>query len=124
MVPVADGSAVAQGGKDMDAAELKRVLVSRRTALKGGGAAAFLVSQAVLFERIGWAPRRPAAATTPAFPDIQFDLGAFINPAQVFNDGGGNVTAQFPPVYTLFLPVVLTRTPTADDQATLAKALE
>ena len=73
----------------MDAAELKGVLVSRRSALKEGGAAAFLVSQAVLFEQIGWAPRRqpsPAAA----FPDIQFDLGAFINPAQVFSDGAGN----------------------------------
>ena len=96
----------------MDAAHLKGVLLSRRSALKGGGAAALLVSQAVLFERIGWAPKRPAASVTAAFPDIQFDLGAFINPAQVFNDGAGNVTAQFPPVYTLFLPVKLTRTPT------------
>jgi hypothetical protein len=86
--------------------------------------AAFLVSQAVLFERIGWAPKRPAAAVTAAFPDIQFDLGAFINPARVFNDGAGNVTAQLPLVYSLFLPVVLTRRPTADDQATLARALD
>jgi hypothetical protein len=108
----------------MDAAELKHVLLSRRSALKGGGAAAVLVSSAVLFERIGWAPRRTAASVTPAFPDIQFDLGAFINPAQVFNDGAGNVTVQLPPVYTLFLPVVLTRTPTADDQATLERALD
>ncbi len=108
----------------MDAAELKGVLLSRRSALMGGGAAALLVSQAVLFERIGWVPERPAAEVTTPFPDIQFDLGAFINPAQVFNDGAGNVTAQLPPVYSLFLPVVLTRTPTADDQATLAKALD
>jgi hypothetical protein len=108
----------------MDAAELKGVLLSRRSALMGGGAAALLVSQAVLFERIGWAPKRPAALVTPAFPDIQFDLGGFINPAQVFNDGAGNVTAQFPPVYSLFLPVVLTRRPTADHQATLAHALD
>ncbi len=108
----------------MDAAELKGLLLSRRSALKGGGAAAFLISQAVLFERIGWAPNRPAAASTQGFPDIQFDLGAFISPAQVFNDGAGSVTAQLPPVYTLFLPVVLTRTPTADDQATLANALD
>ena len=80
----------------MDAAELKGIALSRRSALKGGGAAAFLISQAVLFERIGWAPKRPASASTQAFPDIQFDLGAFINPAQVFNDGAGNVTAQLP----------------------------
>ena len=78
----------------MDAAELKGVILRRRSALKRGGATAFLISQAVLFERIGSAPKRPSPATA-AFPDIQFDLGAFIRPAQVFNDGAGNVTAQF-----------------------------
>lgn len=108
----------------MDAAELKGVLLSRRSALVGGGAAALLVSQAVLFERIGWAPKRPSADVSTAFPDIQFDLGAFISPARVFNDGGGDVTAQLPPVYTVFLPVVLSRRPTADDQAMLARALD
>jgi hypothetical protein len=110
--------------KDMDAAELKGVLLTRRSALIGGGAAAVLVSQAVLFERLGWAPKRTTADVTAAFPDIQFDLGAFINPARVFNDGAGDVTVQLPPVYTLFLPVVLTRTPTLADQATLERALD
>src|ERR1035438_8756091 len=50
-------------------------------------------------------------------------MAAFINPAQVFDDGAGAVTAGFPPVYTLLQPVTLTRTPTRDDQATLADAL-
>jgi hypothetical protein len=108
----------------MDAAELKSVLLSRRSALKGGGAAALLVSSAVMFERIGSAPNRTASSVTRAFPDIQFDLGAFINPAQVFNDGAGNVTVGLPPVFSLFLPVVLTRRPTAHDQATLTRALD
>jgi hypothetical protein len=108
----------------MDAAELKGVLLSRRSAIVGGGAAALLVSQAVLFEKLGWLPNRSTADVAAAFPDIQFDLGAFINPAKVFNDGAGNVTAQLPPVFSLFLPVVLTRRPTADDQATLARALD
>jgi hypothetical protein len=108
----------------MDAAELKSVLLSRRSAIKGGGAAALLVSSAVMFERIGWAPNRQASSVTPAFPDIQFDLGAFINPARVFNDGAGDVTVQLPPVFSLFLPVVLTRRPTAHDQATLIRALD
>jgi hypothetical protein len=108
----------------MDAAELKGVLLSRRSALVGGGAAALLVSQAVLFEKLGWLPNRSAADVGAAFPDIQFDLGAFINPAKVFNDGAGDVTVQLPPVFSLFLPVVLTRRPTAHDQATLARALD
>ena len=106
----------------MDAAELKAALLSRRSALRGGGGAAFLVSQAALFERLGPAPRRPSPAAA-RFPDIQFDLGGFISPPQVLNDGAGNVSAQFPPVYTLFLPAVLTRTPTVADQAVLAGAL-
>ena len=50
-------------------------------------------------------------------------MAAFINPAQVIDDGAGAVTVSFPPVYTLFLPVKLNRTPTRDDQATLADAL-
>jgi hypothetical protein len=106
----------------MDAAELKAAVFSRRSALKGGAAAIFLLSQAALLEGLA-APVARAATTTTTFPDIQFDLGAFINPAQVLNDGAGNVTVQFPPVYSLLQPVKLTRTPTVADQATLANAL-
>jgi len=50
-------------------------------------------------------------------------MGAFIKPAQIFNDGAGNVLCQFGPVFTLFLPAVLTRTPTRADQHTLYNAL-
>jgi hypothetical protein len=106
----------------MDAAQFRGTVMSRRSALKGGGSAAFLVSQAALFERLGWAPKRPSPAAA-AFSDIQFDMGAFINPPQVFDDGAGAVTVQLPPVYTLFLPAVLTRTPTLADQSALASAL-
>ena len=66
-------------------------------------------------------PTPAQAATT--FSDIQFDMGAFINPAVVLNDGAGNVTAQFPPTYAMFLPAKLNRTPTVADQTTLANAL-
>jgi len=79
----------------MDAAELHATVMSRRSALKGGGSAAFLVSQAVLFERLGWAPQRPSPATA-AFSDIQFDMGAFVNPPQVFDDGAGPVSVALP----------------------------
>jgi hypothetical protein len=106
----------------MDAAELKGIVLSRRSALKGGGASAFLISQAVLFERLGRSPQR-SSPTATKFSDIQFDMGAFVNPPQTFDDGAGDVTVAFPPVYTLLLPVALNRTPTRADQSTLAEAL-
>jgi hypothetical protein len=106
----------------MDAEELRGIAMSRRSALKKGAATAFLLSQAALFEQLALAPVRPASAAT-TFSDIQFDMGAFINPAQVFNDGAGSVTAQFAPTYALLQPVTLNRTPTKADQATLANAL-
>ena len=108
----------------MDAEELRSIVMSRRSALKAGAATAFLLSSAALFEQVEKTVIRPTpalAATT--FSDIQFDLGAFINPAMVLNDGAGNVTAQFPPTYAMFLPAKLNRTPTVADQATLANAL-
>jgi hypothetical protein len=90
--------------------------------LKRSAATAFLLTQAALFEQLVVAPIRPAFAAT-GFSDIQFNMGAFVHPAQIFNDGAGNVTAQFPVVFTLFLPAKLTRTPTKADQARLANAL-
>jgi hypothetical protein len=95
--------------------------VSRRTALKAGAAAA-VASQGALLEQLVVAPARPALAAT-GFSDIQFDIGRFIAPSQTFNDGAGNVVAQFGPVFTLFVPARLTRNPTRADQATLANAL-
>jgi hypothetical protein len=106
----------------MDAEGLRSAVLSRRSALKAGAATAFLLSQAALLEQLA-TPVARADSAPAMFPDIQFDLGAFINPAEVLNDGAGNVTVQFPPVYTLFQPVQLTRTPTAGDQATLDQAL-
>ena len=106
----------------MDAEGLKSVVFSRRSALKTGAATAFLLSQATLLEQLA----APVARADPAptmFPDIQFDLGGFINPAFVVNDGAGNVTLQFAPVYTVFLPAQLTRTPTVGDQDVLDRAL-
>jgi hypothetical protein len=106
----------------MDAEELKAAVLSRRSALKRGAATVFLLSQAALLEQLASPVIRPASAAT-AFSDIQFNMGAFINPAQVYNDGAGSVTAQFAPTYALLQPVKLNRTPTRADQATLANAL-
>jgi hypothetical protein len=106
----------------MDAEGLRSAVFSRRSALKAGAATAFLLSQAALLEHLAHPVARAEPSST-TFPDIQFDLGAFIKPAEVLNDGAGIVTLQFPPVYTLFQPVQLTRTPTPSDQATLDQAL-
>ncbi len=106
----------------MDIEGLKASAFSRRSALKKSAATALLLTQAAMLEQLVTAPMRPAATAT-AFSDIQFDIGAFINPAQIRNDGGGNVNVQFGPVFTLFLPAKLNRTPTKADQATLANAL-
>ena len=106
----------------MDAEGLKSAVFSRRSALKTGAATAFLISQATLLEQLA-SPVARADSAPMMFPDIQFDLGAFINPAFTVNDGAGNVTIQLPPVYTLFQPVQLTRTPTLRDQVILDRAL-
>src|SRR5215469_715246 len=96
--------------------------ISRRTAMKAG-TASFLASQMALFEGLAWAPQRVAlASSTPS--DIQFDIGAFVHPAQTFNDGAGNVVADFGVVFNLFAPARLTRNPTSIDQFKLAEALE
>jgi hypothetical protein len=95
--------------------------LSRRTALKTG-AAAVLASQAALVEKFVVAPARPALAA-PSFSDIQFDIGAFLTPPSIFDDGGGNVLAGFGPIFMLLAPARLTRNPVRSDQAVLANAL-
>jgi hypothetical protein len=106
----------------MDAEQLKAVTLSRRSALKKTAGAAFLLSQAAIFEQLAFAPVRASAATAK-FSDIQYDLGSFLAAPQVFNDGAGNVTVGLPPVYSVLLPARLNRTPGKGDQATLANAL-
>ncbi len=111
----------------MDIEEVKAAAMSRRSLLRRGAATTLLLSQAALLEQVLIAPARPALAAT-AFSDIQFNVGAFM-PAGTFagvntyNDGAGPVTASFGPIFTLFAPIRLTRTPTKADQATLASAL-
>ena len=106
----------------MDAEDLKGIVMSRRSALKRTAATAFLISQATLLEQLASPVVRPASAAT-TFSDIQFAMGGFINPAQVFNDGAGSVTAQFPPTYALLIPVRLNRTPTTTEKHLLGHVL-
>src|SRR5262249_251030 len=95
--------------------------MNRRTALKAS-AAAFLGSQVSLFEGLALMPVRPAlAASTPS--DIQFDIGAFLAPAQTLNDRAANAVPHFPPLFNLFVPATLRRNPAKADQTVLANAL-
>ena len=98
-----------------------RKSISRRTALKAS-AATVLASQMALFEELAFMPQRVGLAAT-GFSDIQFDVGNFVHPPATFNDGAGNVVAQFGVTFTLLAPAKLTRNPTKADQATLANAL-
>jgi hypothetical protein len=105
--------------------------VSRRSALKrtaGAAGAGLALTQASLLEQLVRPVNRAEAATDshhkPKFPDIQFDIGNFINAAATFNDGAGNVVAQFAPVFSLFQPLTLTRKPDRADRARLADALD
>jgi len=106
----------------MDMEEVKAIAVSRRSALKMGAATTLLLAEGAVLERTAITPAR-AATTATAFSDIQYDIGKFIKPAFIVNDGAGNVQVQFGPVFTLLLPVKLARTPTKADRTTLANAL-
>ena len=105
----------------MQIEDLMKRSISRRSALKGG-AAAVLASQGALLSQLAFLPNRPALAAS-GFPDIQFDNGAFVHGPATFNDGAGNVVAQFGVTFTLLAPARLTRNPNRIDQAKLANAL-
>jgi len=106
---------------DLNLEDFLRWRFSRRTALKAGVGAA-LSSQALLLQDLAIVPQRTALAAS--FSDIQFDIGRFLTQApSVFNDGGGNVTAQFGPIFTMIAPARLTRNPVRADQTTLNNAL-
>jgi hypothetical protein len=87
---------------------------SRRDVLKFGAGAALMSA----IGELAWAPQRLAMAAGTTLPNIQFDIGNFIAPAQTIN----GVSVRFGPVFVLFMPIKLTRTPTRADQTTLANA--
>jgi hypothetical protein len=96
--------------------------LGRRALLKGTAGLAVALGTVELAGRHAILPQRiePVAST---LPDIQFDIGAFIQAPRTQNDGGGNVTFQLPPVHTLFVTVRLNRAPTKADQANLISSL-
>jgi len=94
--------------------------VSRRALLKlglAGTAAATLAG----IDALAWAPKRvaQAASNATAFPDIQFDIGNFIAPAQTLN----GIPFRFGPVYTVFLTAKVNLSFLKSDQADMNYAL-
>jgi hypothetical protein len=112
--PVDEGKAAMMTGKNGT--------IARRTLFKGAAGLAVALGTVEVAGRHAVLPRRMTldAAT---LPDIQFDIGAFIAGPQTLNDGGGSITAQLPPVHSVFITATLSRTPTAADQQNLSNAL-
>ncbi len=102
-----------------DFEKLPKKPVSRRSLIKLGlvGAAATVAG----IDALAWLPKRQAlaASTSTSFPDIQFDIGNFIAPAQAIN----GISFRFGPVYTVFLTATLSWSPTRFDQSDLNYAL-
>jgi hypothetical protein len=96
--------------------------MSRRRFLGTSGVVAGSLGSLELLNALAVVPRREAlaadvAAAAPS--DIQFDVGAFIPPAQTI-DG---IQVRFGPVHTLFATASLTFLPTTADQTRLENAL-
>ena len=103
--------------------------LNRRTVLKVGGIGAMAATVGTV-GAAAWTPlRAKAAATKPMgsmaqsatgpLPDIQFDIGAFVHPAQTI----AGVLVDFGVLYTFLAPAALTRNPSKRDQAVLASAM-
>ncbi len=105
-----------------DAPELVKLAgtpLSRRTLLKVGGIGAMVTSLTTV-GAAAWRPQRANAATaSTSLPDIQFDIGAFVHPAQTI----AGVLVDFGVLYTFLAPAALTRNPTRRDQQILSAAL-
>ncbi|HEX6519572.1 MAG TPA: hypothetical protein VF070_06080 [Streptosporangiaceae bacterium] len=96
----------------------------RRTVLKGAGAMAMALGTLHLVgEKASLPERMRLASDSTSLPDIQFEIGAFIDPPQTLNDGGGDVVINQPPVHTVFTTARLNRTPSQADQQMLGDAL-
>lgn len=103
------------------AAEPKqRRRMSRRTLLKvSAGAGLATAGTAALVDALVVDPQRLSHAAPSKYPDIQYDIGAYIPPAQSL----GGVMFRFGPVYVLFLTMKLTREPQLPDRILFDRAL-
>ncbi len=93
--------------------------LSRRNLLRAGGGFAGALGTLAMLDKLAWIPQREAIAEEIAFPDIQFDIGAFCPPARTF-DG---ILAGMPPINTAFVTARLARTPSKADAGRMESAL-
>jgi hypothetical protein len=91
---------------------------SRRTALKLGAVGLASLTTLTNLEAAGIPTRLPQPAP-PRLPNIQYDLAAFIPPAQTIE----GVAFRFGPVYTLFVTARLNRVPRRREQQLMTQAL-
>jgi hypothetical protein len=113
---------VLQPGSDRAARPKPKGKLPRRTFLaKSGAAVAGVLGTFELLERLSVIPQREALAADAAVApsDIQFDISAFIPPAQTI-DG---IQVRFGPVHTLFATAQLGGLPSPADQQRLENAL-
>lgn len=94
--------------------------VSRRTALKAAASTGLALSAPAFLQALAGPTTRLFHPTPETLPDIQFDIGAFIAPAETV-DG---VRVRFGPVFTRFVTFALSRDPTTADQRNFASALD
>ncbi len=100
--------------------EPKQRKLSRRSILKVGAISVASATTLGMLDTLAFLPKRVAqAAPSATLPDIQFDIGNFIAPAQTIN----GIQFSFSAVFTFLFTAKLTRTPTRRDQAVLANAL-
>src|SRR3977135_1832106 len=88
--------------------------VSRRTVLKAAAATGIALTAPAILDALAGPTNRLAHTAPHALPDVQFDIGAFIAPAQTIS----GVPVRFGPVFTRFVTIALSRNPTESDQET------
>lgn len=93
--------------------------LTRRSLLQRAAGLGLAASTLGALDVLALTPARDALAAKSALPEIQFEIERF-GPRPIHSEG---VKARMPPVYTAFATFALTRTPTAQDQSTLAAAL-
>jgi hypothetical protein len=98
--------------------EGRELVLTRRSLLQRAAALGVASSTLGALDLLARMPQRAEAARS-VLPEIQFAIEHYIRPA-VRAEG---VEIRPGPVYTTFATIVLSRTPTAADQSTLAQAL-
>ena len=94
--------------------------VSRRAVLKVAAATGLALSAPAILDTLAGPTKRLAHTAPEELSDIQFDIGAFIAPAETIS----GVPVRFGPVFTRFATLALSRNPTEADQQILADALD